>query len=118
MIGSDLASEDASKLQRLLAAVDLIADIDKDMPMQMVRALILVCLEEGLGPNELARKAGVSSAVMSRHISDLGEVNRYKQEGLHLVTQKTDIMDRRYRKVFLSPKGIAFRNRLLRALGR
>ena len=60
----------------------------------------------------------MSNTVMSRHISDLGEMNRYKQSGYQLVGQKTDVMDRRYRKAHLTPKGVAFRNRLLRTLGR
>jgi DNA-binding MarR family transcriptional regulator len=116
---NELSSEEIGRLERLLAAIDLFAaEIDKDMPMQMLRALLMVCIEEGKGPNELARKAGLESGVMSRHLSDLGERNRYKQSGYEMVEQKADVMDRRYRQTFLTPKGVGFRNRLLRLLGR
>jgi DNA-binding MarR family transcriptional regulator len=115
----ELSSDDATKLERLLNAIDLFADqVDKDMPMQMIRAFLFAAIHEGDGPNELARKADVSSTVMSRHISDLGDINRYKLGGHELVYQKTDPMDRRSRKVHLTPKGVAFRNKLVRALGR
>ena len=67
------------------------------------------------GPDELARKMGVAPAVASRHISDLGDMDRYKRPGHGLVEQRMDIMDRRNRPVRLTPKGVAFLHRLLRA---
>jgi hypothetical protein len=39
----------------------------------MVRAVLLVMIEEGCGPNEIARKMGVVRAITSRHVSDLGD---------------------------------------------
>jgi DNA-binding MarR family transcriptional regulator len=112
----ELQAEDKAKLERLLHAVDEFAKIDKDMPLQMLRALLFVCIKEGVGPNELARQAGVSSTVMSRHLNDLGERNRYKEDGHDLVEQHISLEDRRFRTPHLTPKGIAFRNLLLRTM--
>ena len=43
--------------------------------------------------------------------------NRCKSAGHGLIEQRMDVMDRRYRRAFLTPEGHAFRARLLRALG-
>ena len=111
----ELQAEDKAKLERLLHAIDEFVALDRDMPLQMLRAMLFVCIKEGVGPNELARRAGVSSTVMSRHLSDLGERNRYKEVGHELIEQRIG-EDRRYRVPYLTPKGIAFRNLLLRAM--
>jgi DNA-binding MarR family transcriptional regulator len=108
-----LSDEERRHIESMVQVVDVFAELDKDMPLQMVRAFLLVVLHEGKGPNELARKAGLESGVMSRHLSDLGEINRYKQPGHMVVDQRTDIMDRRYRKMFLTRKGAGVLHRLL-----
>jgi hypothetical protein len=76
---------DTTKLRGMLKALNALADLDANMPLQMVRALLLVCAEEGIGPNEAARRLGVAGAVTSRHLTDLGEVNRDKEEGYGLI---------------------------------
>jgi|GraSoi_2013_40cm_1033754.scaffolds.fasta_scaffold29948_3 DNA-binding MarR family transcriptional regulator len=55
---------------------------------------------------------------MSRHITDLGEQNRYRTSGYELVEQKIDPNDRRYRRAYLTAKGVTFRNKLVRHLER
>jgi hypothetical protein len=59
-----------------LQAIDLFANLHKDMPLQMIRAFLLIAIEEGKGTIELAKRAGVEDTVMSRHFADLGDLNR------------------------------------------
>jgi DNA-binding MarR family transcriptional regulator len=112
-----LTAKERLKLNELLQAVEIISEVDKDMPMMMVKALLLLMIEEGRGPNEIAGQMGVVPAVASRHISDLGEQNRRREAGHKLVEQKMDVNDRRYRRAWLTPKGYGVRARILRALG-
>jgi DNA-binding MarR family transcriptional regulator len=86
----ELARENL-KLRELLAAVGIISEADKDMPMTMVKALLHLMIEDGRGPNEIARELGTAPGVASRHISDLGERNRRREDGHMLVEQKIDV---------------------------
>jgi DNA-binding MarR family transcriptional regulator len=111
-----LSLQDRDRLMGMLQALDTFSNLDKDMPLQMIRTMLCICIDEGIGPHELGRRMGVAGAVTSRHVSDLGEYNRYKAEGYNLIEQRMDVQDRRFRKAYLTPDGVTFRRTLLRAL--
>jgi hypothetical protein len=71
---------------------------DPNMPLQMIRAFLLIAIE-GQGTMELAKQAAVANTVMSRHLADLGDLNRYHEEGHDLGYQKADVLDRRRKGV-------------------
>ena len=75
------------------------------MPLQYVTTFLLVCTEENLNVTEYAKRAKISQSLMTRHLADLGEVNRYHEKGFGLVEAYDDLMDRRNRLVRLSPQG-------------
>lgn len=75
------------------------------MPLQYVTAFLLVATDEHLNVSEYAKRAGTSQSLMTRHLADLGEVNRYHEEGLGLVEGYDDLMDRRNRLIRLTAKG-------------
>src|SRR5258707_915128 len=100
----ELRLEDKDRLKGLLQALDSFSKLDRDMPLQMIRTMLLVCINEGQGPNEVGRQLGVANAVSSRHLSDLGEVDRYHADGYNLVEQRSDVLDKRTRKSYLTPK--------------
>jgi DNA-binding MarR family transcriptional regulator len=75
------------------------------MPLQYVTAFLLVATEENLNVTEYAKRAGISQSLMTRHLADLGEVNRYHETGFGLVEAYDDLMDRRNRLIRLSIKG-------------
>ena len=75
------------------------------MPLQYVTAFLLVATEEHLNVTEYAKRAGTSQSLMTRHLMDLGEVNRYHEPGFGLLEAYDDLMDRRNRLMRLSAKG-------------
>lgn len=75
------------------------------MPLQYVSAFLLVAAEENLNVTEYAKRAGVSQSLMTRHLADLGTVNRYHEEGFGLVEAYEDLMDRRNKLVRLTALG-------------
>jgi DNA-binding MarR family transcriptional regulator len=103
-------------LKVALACIEPFTDIRSTMPLQYVKAFLLVALDEGLSVTEYARQAGISPSLMTRHLSDIGEVNRYHEGGFGLVEQETDLMDRRYKKAKLSVKGKGIVAKMVRAL--
>ena len=54
------------------------------MPLQYVRAFILVATEEGLSVGEYARRARIAPALTTRHLADVGTTNRYHEAGFGL----------------------------------
>lgn len=84
------------------------------MPMQYAVSFMLVALDEGRGVGEYAERAGVSQSVMSRHLLDIGERNRYMQDGFGLVTYRANPMELRKHEYFLTPKGRALFHEIIR----
>lgn len=115
----DLTPEDLDKLKGLADVIDAFAEKDKNMPLQMIRTYLLVAIEEGKhGTLSIAQSLDLADTVAARHVADLGEMDRSKEEGTghDLVMQKINPRDRRYRKAWLTPKGRAFRAKLIRDL--
>lgn len=111
-----LGDGEKEKIEALLAALEPFRNIRPTMPLQYVYTFLLVALEEGLGVNDYAKKAGVSQSVMSRHLLDIGDRNRYMEEGFGMVTQRADPMELRKHQVLLSNKGKGVANQIIRAL--
>ena len=88
------------------------------MPLQYVTAFLLVAMEEGQTVGEYARRLGISASLMTRHLSDLGDTNRYHDAGFGLVEHYDDPKDKRYRYVRLTPKGRGVVGQIVRALSR
>lgn len=92
-------------LKTTLVALRPFKALRDTMPLQYVTAFLLVALEEGLTVTEYAKRAGTSQSLMTRHLADLGETNRYHQQGFGLVEQFDNVMDRRERLIRLTARG-------------
>jgi len=88
------------------------------MPLQYITAFLLVALKEGQTVTELAACAGISASLMTRHLADLGRMNRYHNDGYDLVESELDPMDRRTKRQRLTAKGQRLVGHLLGALTR
>lgn len=110
-----------AKIERLLAALSTLeADVGRDPPYQMVRLFLLTALLDGTEQADMAelkKRTGLSQSVVSRHILDMGERNRYKDEGHMLVDMRPKPTDRRYHEVSLTARGRALVHKMLIALG-
>lgn len=112
-----LSQEDKRNLRRLLDALNLFASLQpehktKPLPLDMFRVFLNIALNEGLGTLQLAKQAGIVNTTISRHVMDMGDLDRHQNEGLEMVFQKLDVRDKRRHPTFLAPKGRAFLSRL------
>jgi DNA-binding MarR family transcriptional regulator len=98
-------ADQVATLKNALKALKPFIDLRDTMPLQYVRAFLLVATEEGLNVSEYAKRAGTSQSLMTRHLADLGEINRYHEEGFGLVEQYSNVMDKRDRLMRLTTKG-------------
>jgi DNA-binding MarR family transcriptional regulator len=103
----------------LLAGVWLLSRIRKRMTLSLASTFINVAEQEGLTVSELAARCGVSGEVMSKHLRDLGTVNRRHGPGLGLVTVIQEVHgDRRQRRVILTHQGASFARQIIDAMER
>jgi DNA-binding MarR family transcriptional regulator len=99
------ADNEKKVLASLLKALKPFRAYRHTMPLQYVTAFLLVATDENQNVSEYAKRAGTSQSLMTRHLADLGAVNRYHEEGFGLVEGYDDIMDRRKRLIRLTAKG-------------
>jgi hypothetical protein len=109
----ELRAEDENKLDRLQAILAMFAEINKIIDIPMMRAMALVCRHEGENIKELtSRTPGYPLSVVSRLTLDLGAGIGDERSPAHgLMEQRGDDS-----RLYLTPKGIEFRDRLLSLL--
>jgi Transcriptional regulators len=118
LVKQSVSDIDKGELSKALAVLEPFKNLSSTMPLQYVTAFMLVALEEGKGVTEYAKEAGVAPSVMTRHLADLGDVNRYHESGYGLVKLETDLMDRRFKKVMLTHAGKGIVAQIVRAMRR
>jgi hypothetical protein len=110
--------DEKAVLVGLLKALKPFHELDSTMPLQYVTAFLQVAIKEGQTVSEYAKILGTSQSLMTRHLADIGEINRYHEAGYDLVQAKTDPMDRRNKRNQLTTKGQRLVGQLLGALAK
>jgi DNA-binding MarR family transcriptional regulator len=111
-----LNDEEKAYARALMLALEPFREIRATMPLQYVYTFLMVATEEGKGVTEYAEKAGVAPTVMTRHLLDIGDRNRAREEGFGLVTQERDKEDLRRTHSRVTPTGKALMHKLMNAL--
>jgi hypothetical protein len=111
-----LTEEEKEYARALLLALEPFRALRPTMPLQYVYTFLQVATEEGKGVTEYARSAGVSPTVMTRHLLDIGERNRAREEGFGLITQHRDKEDLRRHHAKITPVGKALMHKIITAL--
>lgn len=102
---SSISATQQTVVKKQLQALKPFRRLRETMPLQYVTAFLLVVTDEHQNVSEYAKRAGTSQSLMTRHLADLGTVNRHHEEGFGLVEAYDDVMDRRNRLIRLTAKG-------------
>jgi len=116
MHGRATGADQVAMLQNALKALQPFIDLRDTMPLQYVRAFMLVATDPGHNVTWYANKAGISPSLMARHLEDIGEVDRYREPGFGLVEQFVNPRDRRERLMHLTDKGRDIAHKICAAL--
>jgi DNA-binding MarR family transcriptional regulator len=111
-----LSQEEKATARALYMALQQFTALRPTMPLQYVMTYLLVAMEEGKGVTELAKIAEVPPTVMTRHLLDIGDRNRAREEGFGLISQERDRNDLRRTHAKFTPKGKALLHRMMTAL--
>lgn len=103
------------KLQKLSNALEVLAQIDPEFPLQWAIVFLVIAENEGVSLKDVSEVTGISMSVMSRTIGALSNARRMgKPYGIILVKMAKD--DRRRKELFLSAKGRKLLEKLSNAL--
>ena len=105
-----------SNRKELFKAANLIEafrGVSPELPSQMAAAFLIICRNEGCSVKDVGDRLGLAKSSASRNISALSEVHRKGTPGFNLVETYDDPMDRRVKKINLTQKGKALRNRII-----
>lgn len=104
-MSKSISAAQVGALKSTYEALKPFRELRETMPLQYVTAFIQVAIDEHQNVSTYATRVGTSQSLMSRHMADLGNVNRYHTEGFGLVELYDDVMDRRNKLVRLTAKG-------------
>lgn len=111
-----LNDEEKAYARALMLALEPFRDMRSTMPLQYVYTFLQVCTDEGKGVTEYAKAQNISPTVMTRHLLDIGERNRQREDGFGLVTQERDPKDLRRHSARVTPVGKATMRKIMNAM--
>lgn len=91
------------KLDRVLTQFR--TSIDPNVPTQLAQTFVAVAMNEGASLGQIAKVVGTALSTASRHLADLGDLNRKKEPGYKLIHREQDVMELRKNIYTLTPKG-------------
>lgn len=102
------------QLNQLMRALEILRDLDSDMPLAQAMCLLLIAQHEGLSLKELADRAGIGMASASRYVAYFGKPSPSlgHKTGLGLVVATEDPLERRKKTISLTGRGRAIINKL------
>jgi DNA-binding MarR family transcriptional regulator len=102
-----------SRLRRVLETLQAV----DDFTISAVRSFLTVAMFEGRSLREYMDLTDLPQSTMSRHLLDLGPMNRKREPGLMLISQRQDPADLRKNVYLLTPKGHSLVAEITQALG-
>lgn len=91
--------------------------LDPDIRAVTVMVFLEVALDEGTTTTAIAEKLGLHLPTTSRYVAQLGEFGRGEKKGLDLIEPREERGDRRFKGIYLTPKGRAVADSLKAYLG-
>jgi DNA-binding MarR family transcriptional regulator len=95
-----------NEVNRLLNVLEIIRNIDAELPIQTVNAFLLIANEPGITAKQIAARLRTTGASATRNVQRLSKRNaKDNPKGLNLVTAKVNTKDSRQKLLSLSPRG-------------
>jgi len=116
MSQTKLSDDERTILKNVMHLMDAFRVVRPTMPLQHAYTFLLVAAEEGLGVQDYAKRARVAQTVMTRHLLDIGLMNRKRQPGYGLVTQRSHPLDLRKHQTFLTSEGRSLLHKIIRSV--
>lgn len=103
------------QILRLRQVIESCVSVDKGLPLQYIKCLLLVYEEEGISVSELAERSRLGTSSTSRIVHSLAE-HRQNGNGYHFIKVVKDQNNARKRQLIMTKKGKDFVETLLNCL--
>lgn len=90
---------------RLRKTVDVLRTLESEFPGQVMSVFFYVCASDGCATTPMPKELGLAQSSISRCTDWLSDYHRLGKQGMGLIVKKTDPMDRRVRRLYLTQKG-------------
>ena len=103
---------------RMTKALEAVQKIDPDMPIQYLSALLFVASHPGCFQIDLVDKASLSTSAACRFVTAMGHQPAGRIKTVHRLLEKIESdEDRRYKALYLTPRGQEMVKKIAEALG-
>lgn len=110
----DLTSE---SLYRVYLILEILRSTgEREFPMQLASVFMWIASHDGCLQEEIQTAISMSSSSVSRNVNWLGAKHRLGREGLKLVRKERDFKNPKAWRLYLTPKGVQFKNLIEQAL--
>lgn len=110
----DLSSE---ALYRVYLILEILRSTgEREFPMQLASVFMWIASHDGCLQEEIQTATTLSSSSVSRNVSWLGPTHRLGRDGLHLIRRERDYKNPKAWRIYLTPKGVQFKNLIEQAL--
>jgi DNA-binding MarR family transcriptional regulator len=103
-------------LGKLQEAIQLLRELDAEMPAQTAVTFLIVAQEPGISMAELTDRLKIAQSSTSRNVAYLSRWRAYEKPGHNLVEARENPQDRRAKVVELTSKGEKLAEALVKAV--
>jgi len=104
------------RLLPMVRIANMFRELDREIPLQLMETFLFIASHDGCLKPTLEKELGFLTASCSRNLARLCDVNRQGGPGLGLIKKELDLPDRRRLRLFLTPKGHEFADRIQQSL--
>lgn len=107
----------SSELRTAIRVLEVFKSIDPDITLPSMLAFCYLAEDDGQAGNQqkMEQRLGMSGATASRAAAHWFKWKRPKVAGLDMVVSEVDPEDRRYKLLFLNPRGQSFLTKIKEA---
>ncbi len=113
---SQVQTETVKAAHKAAAIIEEFRKLNPEMQAQQMAIFLTVAAKPDLTITELAKLTGQASSSVSRNVAALGKTHRKGLPGLDILMAVEDPMDRRNKRISMTPKGVMVMNSIERLI--
>ncbi|MBY3245149.1 winged helix-turn-helix transcriptional regulator [Rhizobium laguerreae] len=103
---TDSQARIAKAASKAASIIEEFRKLNAEMQAQQMAIFLAVVARPGSTITDLANVTGHSTASVSRNVAALSQTHRKGMPGLDILIAKEDVLDRRNKRISLTPKGM------------
>jgi len=96
---------DPFPVNRMVSYLDVFREVNDIIPLQVIITFLVVAANPGISMTKVSDVIGRSMSTTSRHLLDLGDLNRFRKPGYRLINVVKDPDDRRRNNYYVNGRG-------------